>query len=391
MTRSARLTLCLLAAAILAAAQTNPRTGFYQWAATLRGQPPADLLAPARERIAAQGAGLMRIYLGPRFDYFHRVLDPSRFADLGERTPARILASPRYRALLDDPALPTLVLTVYPGLDYGAGLDDISLLRPWSPREQEAEHRQIAELVEWLYREYGASSKTVILANAEADDKLLDIMNYTGSPELAIANLIAWQNTRFDAVRTTRSRFPSARLRVLNAFEISLVNLKIGERRGRWVRRPDGKWNVLTDVVPKVGFDLISYSAYESTNSPWETQHIDTPAAGTGPRLLRDLQKLARAVNKPVMVGELGFAYDRFDRLATGGVEARLASALEALARARPAYVVFWQVFDAPWEGRDPVEWGWLDPRRQTPVILTDFLRNFGSNVPQPLHMGKMP
>lgn len=363
--------LCILCGFVCAA--PNPRAGFYQWA----GSGTGDLLTQARERIKASGAGLMRIYLGARFDYVHPVLSPARFSKLKKRTPADILRLARYRAMLEDPALPTIVLTVYPSFDYGAGPDDINLLRPLGAEEEKQEYEQMFALGRMLLGEYGSLAKTIILANTEADDKLLEIMNYTGSPELAIGNLRQWQNTRYRAIDDARRLYPAARTRLLSAFEISLVNLKILQVHDRFVKHPQGTWNALRDVVPQVRFDVLSYSSYESTNSPYENGIIDTPAAQVGVRLLRDLNRLAASVHTPIMVGELGIPYDRFDRLPSGGVMPRLASALQALEKARPAYVVFWQALDAPFEGQDPVEWGWLDPRRSAPVILLRFIENY--------------
>jgi hypothetical protein len=278
--------------------------------------------------------------------------------------------------MLEDSALGTIVLTVYPSFDYGAGPDDINLLRPLGAAEENQEYEQMLALGRMLAGEYGSLGKTIILANSEADEKLLDIMNYTGSPELAIGNLRRWQNTRYRGIDDARRLYPGARTRLLSAFEISLINLKILRLHDRFVKHPQGTWNALRDVVPEVRYDLLSYSSYESTNSPYETGIIDTPAPQVGVRLLRDLNRLAASVHTPVMVGELGIPYDRFDRLPRGGVVPRLASALQALEKARPAYVVFWQAFDAPFEGRDPVEWGWLNPRRPTPPILQRFIES---------------
>ncbi|MEZ5396388.1 MAG: hypothetical protein R2724_26795 [Bryobacterales bacterium] len=72
-------------------------------------------LTAARERTTALGLGLLRFYVGPRFDYVHPYLSPRRFEgdEAGARTPAEILQIPRYAAVLDDPALRTVILTVY--------------------------------------------------------------------------------------------------------------------------------------------------------------------------------------------------------------------------------------------------------------------------------------
>lgn len=358
-------------------ARSNPRVGFYTWESAAPAGSHADLLTLARERIRPTGAGLLRFYVGARFDYIHPVLSPDRFAGLRDRTPASILDLPHYRAALEDAAFPTIVLTAYAGIDYGAGRDDTNLMRPWTAREEREEYKQLFDLARRLLERYGQMDKTVIISNTEADDKMLEVMNYSGSPRMAIDNLRAWQNTRYRAIEEARRLYPQARLRLLVAFEISLLNLKIIEYQHRFVKHPKGQWNALRDVVPQVRFDLLSYSSYESTNAPFDTANIDTPPAEVGARLLRDVARLQALAAKPVMIGELGIPYDRFDRLPTGGVAPRLASALEALEKAKPAYVVFWQVFDAPPEGREPAAFGWLDPRRSPPAALLRFISSF--------------
>lgn len=375
--RRAILVSLLAGAAASGGEDGHPRMGFYQWVSHRPAGDARDLLTIARERIVEAGFGLMRLYVGARYDYRAPYLSPLRFPELADRRPARIMTLPHYRAVLDDPRLSTIVLTVYPSRDYGAGADDVNLLRAWSPAHEQAEYYQIAELCEWLYANHGTLAKTVILANTEADDKMLEIMNYTGRPELAIQNLRAWQNTRYRALEDVRKRHPRAALRLLMAFEISLVNLRIGERNGRFEKSVSGSWSALANVVSHVAFDLLSYSAYESTNSPFASQRIDTPAADVGRRLERDLRFLAGVTGKPVMIGELGFARDRFDGLATGDHLVRLRSALEAVARLRPPFVVLWQVFDQPPQPGDATGYGLLERGAPAGALLKDFARRY--------------
>jgi hypothetical protein len=368
------------------------RIGFYQW----RGVAPAgeDLLTQARLRATAAGARLFRLYLGGRFDYVHSVLSPRRFAGDGiaeNTTLAGILALPRYRAVLEDDALETVVLTAYAVQDYGAGPDDLNLLRPWGAREETAERRQITELCEWLYNEFGSQPKTVILSNHEADEKLLEIANYTGSPEMAVDTLGRWTRARFESVEAARRRHPDARLRILHALEISLVNLLVRRHRDGYRKAPPGGlqaegWSALQDVVPHVSFDLISYSAYESVNSPYLTQNTDYPPEQAAERLERDLERIRETAGRSlsregrkqfgsrfVMIGELGFARERFEHLATGGVLPRLYFSLRAAIGWGCPYVVLWQVFDHPRDGGSAWGFGLLDrsgnaPRLQAPA-----------------------
>lgn len=366
-----------IACGALLFAEPNPRVGFYQWESPIRGALLPSPLFTAPQLIEKTGAGLFRIYVGPRFDYVAPVLSPHRFEGVAHCSPAAILRLTHYRYVLEHPKLATLVLTVYPARDYGGGCDDINLSRTDIRDSLDDEYRQMFALSEFLLGTYGHLAKTVILANTEADNRMLEIMRHTGSSELAIRNTIAWQNTRFRAVDQARRRHPGARLKLLNAFEIALVNLAIDRQGHRFVKSPRGQWNALRDVVPKVGFDLLSYSAYESTNAPFETGVIDTPAGDTGKRLARDLARLSRATSKPVMIGELGIPGDVYDKLPSGGVEPRLSSALDAIGRMRPAYVVFWQVYDAPAGRGEPVEFGWLDPARPVSPVLMDFIRSY--------------
>ncbi len=374
----------------LSAADLRERIGFYQWVGPPTRQGEPDPLTAARKRATTLGAKVFRLYVGARFDYVHRLYSPRRFQSdplEGPLTPAKIMALPRYRAVLEDPLLETVVLTVYPIADYGAGPDDMNLSRLWGPREREIEFSQTTELCDFLYREFGHLDKTVILANTEADNKLLDIMNYTGSAQRAVDNLRAWMQTRFEAVSKARRANRGARLRILHAFEISLVNLQLVKQGSMYhktarVRQGERGWNALQDVVPHVSFDLLSYSAYEATNSPYETQRIDVDAAWTGRRLERDVRlirkRAASSVSETgrrrfgrnfVMIGELGYPRERFEVLPTGGVLPRLRSALAAAEAEGCPYIVLWQVFDNPRNGGEAWGFGMVDRLGRVPRL----------------------
>jgi hypothetical protein len=369
--------LCIHPASPSSPEQLRGRIGFYQWRGTFPIHESRDLLTLARRKSVETGARVFRFYLGGRFDYVHPVLSPQRFEGDGLPRPVTlegIISLPRYRAVLADPALETIVLTAYPVYDYGGGPDDLNLQRPWGPQLERLEREQITALANWLYREFGDSNKTIIVANHEADEKIIDIANYTGSPEQAVTTFRLWMRTRFEAIDAVRKAHPGARLRFFHAFEIALVNLRVMPHRGGFrkatPRNPRQRgWSALLDVVPHTPFDLISYSAYESTNSPYETQNPDQPPPETGVRLKRDLERI-RAVARPslsaagrqhfgenfVMIGELGYARDRFEHLPSGPILPRLYSAMQASIESGCPYVVLWQVFDHPLNGGEA--WG---------------------------------
>ncbi len=383
--RAPALPRALAAALLMAAAlagQQPPRLGLYQW----QGVNPdgGDLLTASRRRATEMGATVFRLYLGARFDYQRPLLSPARFAGELERpvTPAGIVGLERYRSVIEDPALQTIVLTAYSAIDYGAGPDDINLLRPWSEREDRAVREQIGALCRRLFERYGALDKTIVIANHEADEKLMEMLNHTADHERAIGNLVAWTNARFDAVAGARAEHPQAKLRIFHAFEISAVNLNIGLVRDRFAKTVRPGWNALRDVLPRIRTDLISYSAYESTNSPYDSLNADTPPPDTATRLRRDLDRIRRAArgqvseigrkffsDEFVMIGELGFPRDRYEGLSTGGLLPRWIHAVRAGIDWGCPYVVLWQVFDAPRLGGEAWGFGAYDKAGRAPVL----------------------
>ena len=357
------------------------RIGFYQWSGVAPGWPEADLLTAARQRAVALGSRVFRFYLGGRFDYRLPELDPRRFeSDLeGPLTLARLLDIPRYRAVLTDPALETVVLTAYSIADYGGGPDEVSLLRPFGADERRLVQRQIGELADKLYGEFGQTRKTIILANHEADEKLIEILDHTGDLEMAVQNLSGWTRARFEALDTARGAHPNSLLELYLAFEVSAVHLNVAEARGRARKTSWSEGtNALRAVAPLVEVDLVSYSAYESTNSPYRTQSSEAPPGQVAERLARDLDVIrGRAAasisavgrrafgDRFVMLGELGFDRHRFEPAASGGLLPRLFHAIDAALDWGCPYIVIWQLFDAPQFGARSPRYGMYDSSGQ--------------------------
>ena len=125
---SLRLAVAWLLAVTAALSQSTlpRRIGFYNGSGCCPADAEADLLTEARHRSVAVGARVFRFYVGARFDYIHPPYSPRRFSRdgiSGPLTPARIVRIPRYRAVLEDPNIETVILTVYPISDYGGGPD----------------------------------------------------------------------------------------------------------------------------------------------------------------------------------------------------------------------------------------------------------------------------
>ena len=353
----ARGSVCLLVAAIaalcscwLCGEQLPPaRVGVYVWSGQAPGQAPAahgELTAAAGEQ-RRFGFGAMRIFLGGRYDYLHPLRSPERFAGVARPlTLARILALPRFKSLLERPELRTLWLTAYPVFDYGQGPDEIDLRRPVSEAEWRREYDQLYEAAAWLYANFGGRDKVVLISNHEADEKLLEILNAGGAPELAVGNVARDLEVRFRAVSDARRKFPAARLKVLSGAEISLWKLKLAPAPGgKWVKAGQG-WNALEAVLPRLSFDFVSFSAWEIV------AQADVPAAlraalddigqRTGPRV----SQAGKAFfgESHVLIGEFGFA--REWKLPAGAPGAGIDAFLNAVERGHVPYAVYWQLYD---------------------------------------------
>src|ERR1022692_1737527 len=145
------LLLLLLLLGVDAQAQ---HLGVYHWAGEVDSLPRA---AAALRRFHFD---TLRIFLGGKYDYAHLENSPQRF-EHRKLTLAEIAALPRYRAVIGDPRIHTVWLTAYPVFDYGKGPVEIDL-RAANPDWQE-ESRQMRELAEWLYRNYGAQNRVILI------------------------------------------------------------------------------------------------------------------------------------------------------------------------------------------------------------------------------------
>ena len=125
-----------IASGVSAQPRLDQRIGFYQWVGSPNFTASEDLLTRARRRSVETGSRVFRLYLGARFDYVRLPFSSRLFSRDSVEAPltlAKILALPRYRSVLEDDAIETVVLTVYPIRNYGAGPDDI---KPAAPVEQ---------------------------------------------------------------------------------------------------------------------------------------------------------------------------------------------------------------------------------------------------------------
>ena len=300
--------LCLSVAAVQAVQAQH--LGVYHWAGEVDSLPRAAAALP-RFRFDT-----LRIFLGGKYDYIHAENSPERFGHRKLKL-AEIAALPRYRAVIGDPKIHTVWLTAYPVFDYGKGPAEIDL-RAAKPDWQE-ESRQMRELVEWLYRRYGAQQRVILISNNETDEKLREV----GPP----ANVIRDLAVRMQAVEETRAKFPQAKLKVLFGVEIKLWRLGDATR-------------ALDSVLPKLHYDFVSFSAWEAVAHP---EVLGDALDDIARRTREHTSQEGRALfgDHQVLIGEFGHAREWPQPAASV-----LKPFLDAVATGRTPYAIYWQLYD---------------------------------------------
>lgn len=161
--------------------------------------------------------------------------------------------SAHYRALFDRD-FDTFMLTSFrPGRPAGYWRDR------FTEADERAEEDCFAALAGHLLRTYAAGRKTFIIQNWEGDWAVRGGFDpATPPPPAATANMIRWLAARQRGVARARRAAPSTGARVFHACEVNLVRQAM-ERNAA---------SVAVDVLPHVPVDLVSYSAWDTKDSP---------------------------------------------------------------------------------------------------------------------------
>jgi len=230
--------------------------------------------------------------------------------------------SPHYRALFARD-FDTFVLTVFrPGRPAAYWRDG------FTAEDARVEEDCLAALTRHLLRTYGSTGKTFVLQNWEGDWALRGSFDpgTKPSPE-ATASMIRWLTARQQGVAAARGKFPSTAgsARVYHACEVNLVRQAMDH----------GSPSVTTDVLPHVPVDLVSYSAWDTKDSP----------ARFG-EALAFITKHKRPVDPfgahGVYVGEFGLPESE---ATPDQVLARTTALLAEARRFGCPYAIYWQVY----------------------------------------------
>lgn len=189
-----------------------------------------------------------------------------------------------------------------------------------------AEEECFAALTEFLLRHYGTARKTFVIQTWEGDWAVRGHYDPATQPAPdAMANMTRWLVARQRGVARGRAALPRTAARVYHACEVNLVQR--GSERGAR--------SVTTHVLPTVALDLVSYSAWDSMDSP---AHFATALEC----IARHVRPTGAFPGRPVYVGEFGLPESR----SSGSVVAtRTRDCFREAERFGCPYAVYWQLY----------------------------------------------
>jgi hypothetical protein len=179
----------------------------------------------------------------------------------GEATLVELFDHPSYRGVLEHPELELLVFTVR---SLGEPIDLAALDGDPATREPRLveEERQVLDLARSLLADPALAGKTVVLKFWESDWLLVGPSRADEHATVVAAQgFVEWMRLRQAAVERARAERPDSPVRLLHAVEVNRVHDALPA---------DGSPGLLRAVhlLPRIGPDLVAYSAWDSTNPP---------------------------------------------------------------------------------------------------------------------------
>jgi hypothetical protein len=164
------------------------------------------------------------------------------------------LANTPYCSALFARAFDTFILTAFrPGRSASYWRES------FSPDDERAEEDCFASLTLHLLRTYSQTRKTFIIQNWEGDWALRGSFNPATKPAPAATTaMIRWLAARQRGIARARADFTTGGARVFHACEVNLVRQAMDHAAP----------SVTTDVLPHLSVDLVSYSAWDTKDSP---------------------------------------------------------------------------------------------------------------------------
>lgn len=232
---------------------------------------------------------------------------------------------PYWRALFHKP-FKTYILQVM-----ATGHEEYYWLDGMTPEQQRDEQRQMYELAKHFLVAYRGTGKTFIFSNHETDWHLKKTNRFdVETPPQVLENAIKWFSARQAGVNQARAEVGMNGVNVFHAGEVVNVIKSMKE----------GQLNMVNVVLPKVKFDLISYSAWDSTviGGVHELGELKQALDYIADKAL-DSEYFG---NKNVFVGEYGIPENDMGEAAMVQVTKNVVET--GLAWGCP-YIVYWQLY----------------------------------------------
>ena len=259
-----------------------------------------------------------------------------------------VLADPDVVSALTDSHLAVIMATAYDGTSFADCITQSYFNPDFYSQANTA--RMVAEYSDFVYRLnvlLHDSGKTFILSNWEGDNALYCGQAYTYtisaafreqcaagyptvyggalSPHQAVEGMVLWMKARYLGVTLGRERARSEGLTGFDVFvapEICAVHML----------HALGLESVLYDVIPRIPFDYVSYSSYESLGG-------STPAQ----TLMADLDVIRTVSGSDrIIIGEFGFSRSA-DR---GALIAKTQAVTAAAIAWGVSYIIQWNLYD---------------------------------------------
>ncbi|MEO9853877.1 MAG: fibronectin type III domain-containing protein [Reichenbachiella sp.] len=175
-----------------------------------------------------------------------------------------------------------------------------------TPAETTQAYNEAYDLTEYLLTQYNGTGKSFYLGHWEGDWHLYqDSYDDPWGPLVlqAVTGMITWLNTRQDAIDAAKAANPTSDVQVYHYTECNLVTKVF-----------DGYEALITEVLPNVDIDLVSYSCYDATS--YHNTYADVNTNLTAALDLIESYLPAKAglpFNKRVFLGEYGYPNGRND------------------------------------------------------------------------------
>ena len=323
-----------------------------------------DRLLETARRIRDLGLSTLKISLTARYceSEYRLPRDPSirSLRDLAERQPS-------FRAVLDmdftDHLFWAYALSLYRGGDTQQSL--APFLDGLTDREAEAVYREVYDLAAWLLEHYSGTGKRFFIGHWEGDWHLRPDHDRDAPLEpRRVEGMVRWLRVRQRAIDDARREVPYHDVEVYGYTEVNLV------RRGL-----HGQPVATTAVLPRVEVDYVSYSAWDTINSP---RSAETLRAGLLEALSFIEAHLRPRSHLPpgrrVWIGEFGFPAIRFSQ---EEADRRTRWVIRAGLEWGCPFVLYWELYNNEVEPGGRQRGYWVIDDLGRPTLVHETLRTY--------------